>query len=258
MSSASNSARNFCAEARARASGKPFRGGALPELDLDLLLAIVEAAHGAAAVGAVAFERRGRLRRSGRREHEAETERAQIQMQVVLVLEQGRDLILVAGRDQLRLGKCPFQILDDVVALDVHGAVMHQNRHQPARIDAEKPRLHVLMRHQFDRMRLPRDAFEVEKDAQFLRARRARKVQHMDAFPAEHFAGLDVAVDELNHGVAPALRFPHLKRPARLRQDAFCCARGAALRPAFGVPAGPENHAGGPGWAEPGDRHLAY
>ena len=82
----------------------------------------------------------------------------------------------------------------------MHGAVMHQHRHQSARIDAEKPRLHVLVVRQIDRMRLPFNALEIEKHPKLLRARRTHEVQHMHALPAEHFAGLDVAIDELNHG----------------------------------------------------------
>jgi hypothetical protein len=52
-------------------------------------------------------------------------------------------------------------------------------------------------------MRMPRDAFEIEEDAEFLRARRAGKVQHVHALPAEDLAGFDVAVDELHHGAFP-------------------------------------------------------
>ena len=163
--------------------GEALLGGALPELDLDLLVAIPQALHGAGAVGGVALERLGRLRRAGRREHEAEAQGAQIEVQVVLVLEQRRDLVLVAGRDQLRRRKFLFEILDDVVALDVHRAVMHQHRHEPARIDAEKPRPEVLVAGQIDGMRLPRDALEVEEDAELLRARRADEVQHVHALP---------------------------------------------------------------------------
>jgi len=115
------------------------------------------------------------------------------------VLEQRRDLVLVSSRNELRRWKRLFKILDDVVALDVHRTVMHQHRHQPARIDAEKPRLHIFVGHQVDGVRLPRNAFEVEEDAQLLRARRAHEVQHVHALPAEHLAGLDVAVGKLNH-----------------------------------------------------------
>jgi hypothetical protein len=48
-------------------------------------------------------------------------------------------------------------------------------------------------------MRLPGDAFEVEKNAELLRARRACEMEDVYAFPAEHFAGFDIAVDKLNH-----------------------------------------------------------
>jgi len=92
-------------------------------------------------------------------------------MQVVFVLEQRRDLVVVARWNQLRRWKFLFEVLDDVVALDMHAAVMHQDRHQPARIDAEEPRLHILVLRQIDRMRLPLNAFEIEEDAKLLRTR---------------------------------------------------------------------------------------
>jgi hypothetical protein len=74
----------------------------------------------------------------------------------------------MTGRNELRLREFLLEIFDDVVALDVHRAVMHQDRHQPARIDAEKPWLHVLVVRQVDRMRLPWDLLQIEEDAQFL------------------------------------------------------------------------------------------
>src|SRR5580704_17070153 len=185
---------------RARAFiGEAFLGRSLPKLDLDLLLAIGQALHRAGAIGDIAFERGRGFWRSGRREYEAKAERPQIEMQIVFMFEQRRNLVLVAGRNQLWRGKFLFQILDDVVALDMHGAVIDQHRHQLARIDAKKPRLHVFVGHEIDRMRLPRNVLEIEKDAQFLRTRRAHEMEHVHAFPAEHFASLDVAVDELNH-----------------------------------------------------------
>src|SRR6202044_3152481 len=79
---------------------KTFLGGALPEFDLDLLFAIGKALHGAAAVCFVTLQRGGRLRRTGRGEYEAEAQRPQIEMQIVFVLEQRRDLVLTVGRDQ--------------------------------------------------------------------------------------------------------------------------------------------------------------
>ena len=89
-------------------------------------------------------------------------------MQIVLVSQQRGDFGLMPGRNEFWRGECLFEILDDVVAFDVHRAVMHQDRYQPARIDAEKPGLKVLIRREVDGMRLPWDALEVEKDAQLL------------------------------------------------------------------------------------------
>ena len=158
-------------------------------------------------------------------------------MQVVLVLEQRRDLVLVTRRDQPRHRKFLFEILDDVVALDVHGAVIDQHRHQPARIDAEEPRLHVLVVRQIDRMRLPRNTLEIEEDAKLLRARRAHEVQHVDALPAEHLARLDVAIDKLNHGSLSRRTRRHHRRVAcsRNASAAMRCASLAAGMPQYNV-----------------------
>ena len=91
-------------------------------------------------------------------------------MQVVFVLEQARDLVLVAGRNELWRREFLFEILDDIVTLNVHGAVVHQHRHQPARVDAKEPRPEVLIGKQVDEVGLPLDALEVEEDAELLRA----------------------------------------------------------------------------------------
>ena len=178
---------------------KPSLRGALPELDLDLLLAVLDALHGAGAVLDVASSAAAGFGGPGGANTKRKLKVRRSRCRSSSWLQQRRDLVLVAGRNQLRRGKFPLQILDDVVAFDVHRTVMHQHRHQAARIDAEKPRLHVLVAGQIDRMRLPRNAFEIEEDAQLLRARRAGEMQHMHALPAEHLAGLDVAVDQLNH-----------------------------------------------------------
>src|SRR6516165_824398 len=148
--------------------GEAFFCGALPELDLYLLVAILDAAHGAGAIRGITFEHRRRLGRPGWVEYESKTQRAKIEMQVVLVLEQGRDLVLVAGRNELWGREFMFEILDYVVALDVHGTVVHQHRHQPARVDAEEPRLEVLVGKQVNEVGFPLDALEVEENSKLL------------------------------------------------------------------------------------------
>ena len=90
-------------------------------------------------------------------------------MEIVFVPEETVDLILMAGWNEPGMRKSIFDVLDDVVALDVNRAVMHQHRHQPARIDTEEPRLKVFARHQIDRVRLPFDTFEVQENTQLLR-----------------------------------------------------------------------------------------
>ena len=105
----------------------------------------------------------------------------------------------MAGRDEPWRRKFLFQILDDVVALDVHSAVMHKHRHQPPRINAKKPRLHVLVSRQIDGMRLPWDLLKVEEYAKLLRTRRTYEVEHVHALPAQHLARPNVAIYKLNH-----------------------------------------------------------
>src|SRR5215475_12826163 len=92
----------------------------------------------AGAVGDVAFERSRRLWRSGRCKHEAKAQGAQIEMQIVFVLQQRGNLVLMAGRNKPWRRKFFLEILDDVVALDVHGSIVDENRYQAARIDAEE------------------------------------------------------------------------------------------------------------------------
>jgi hypothetical protein len=89
-------------------------------------------------------------------------------MQVVLVLKQGRELVLVAGRNERWGWKFLFEILDYVVALDVHGTVVHQHRHQPPRVDAQEPRLKVLVGKQVNEVRFPLNTLKVEEYSKLL------------------------------------------------------------------------------------------
>ena len=84
------------------------------------------------------------------------------------MLEQGHDLVLVAGRNELWGREFLFEILDYVVTLNVHSNIMHQHRHQPARVDAEEPRLEVLVGKQVNEVGFPLGALEVEEDLKFL------------------------------------------------------------------------------------------
>jgi hypothetical protein len=77
------------------------------------------------------------------------------------VLEERRDLVLILSWNELWRWKRLFQILDNVVALDVHRSIVHQHWNQPTRIDAEKPRVEILVGLQVNEMRFPLDALEV-------------------------------------------------------------------------------------------------
>ena len=82
-------------------------------------------------------------------------------------------------------------------------AVVHQNRYQATRVDPEEPGGEVLIGVQINGVRLPRDALQVEKNAELLRARRPGVVQNMRPLPSEDLTCLDVALDELNHFWSP-------------------------------------------------------
>ena len=49
-------------------------------------------------------------------------------MEVVLVLEQRCNLVLVPIRNEFGRRKCLFEVLDDIVTLDVHRTVVYQHR----------------------------------------------------------------------------------------------------------------------------------
>jgi hypothetical protein len=149
--------------------GETFTCGALPEFDLDFLVVIPGAAHGAGAALRITLERFRGLRWAGRGKDEAEAQGAQVEMEVIFVLEERRDFVLVALGNEFWFWKSLFEIFDNVVTLDVNGAVMDQHWDQPARIDAQKPRREIIVAVQIDVVRLPGNALEVEKDAKLLR-----------------------------------------------------------------------------------------
>lgn len=66
-------------------------------------------------------------------------------MEIVLVLEQCRNLVLVPCRNELRRRERLFEVLDDVIALNVYHAVVHKHWHQSPRIDTQKPRSKILV-----------------------------------------------------------------------------------------------------------------
>ena len=78
--------------------------------------------------------------------------------------------MLGADRDEPGRRERLLEVGKYVVALDVHSAVMNENGHEPARVDAEVPRIDVAVCQQVDVVRLPLQAFQVEEDAQLLRA----------------------------------------------------------------------------------------
>ena len=126
--------------------------------------------------------------------HEAKAQSSQIEMKRVFVPEQICRFPFTAGRNKPWLRKPGFEQGDDVVALDVNGAVENQDRHQTARIDAQEPGLVVLMLGKIDQMRFPFDAFQVQEDPRLLRTRRHRIVQEMHPAPGQHLAGFDIGV----------------------------------------------------------------
>jgi hypothetical protein len=94
-------------------------------------------------------------------------------MKVVFMLKQSRNLLLMTGGYEPRFGEHVFQILDYIVAFDVDCAIVNEHRSQSTWIDAQKPRLDVLVGQQIDGMRLPIDTLQIEEDPNLLRARRS-------------------------------------------------------------------------------------
>src|ERR1700690_860198 len=64
-------------------------------------------------------------------------------------------------RNEGRLREATLEMQDDIVAFDVHLAVMHQAGHQTARIDAEIERGQVLGFAQIQWVRYPVNALEI-------------------------------------------------------------------------------------------------
>jgi hypothetical protein len=87
----------------------------------------------------------GCLRRPLRIEHEAKAECAKIEMKVVFMLKQSRNLLLMTGGYESRFGEYVFKILDYIVTFDMDRAIVNEHRSQSTRIDAQKPRLDVLV-----------------------------------------------------------------------------------------------------------------
>jgi hypothetical protein len=108
-----------------RLIGETLLGGALPEIDLHRPLTVWRALHGARAIDGVVLQRLGRFWRPGRIKHKAKDQSPQVEMQIILLLEQGCHFPFVPGRDQFRCRECFLKIGDDVVAFDVNSAIMH-------------------------------------------------------------------------------------------------------------------------------------
>ncbi len=102
-----------------------------------------------------ARQRLGRLRGEPAGYDEPHRDRAQVHVEIVLELQRllhEETLAIVAW--EIRLGRRGqrVEVLEDVVALDVHDAVVDQHRHHAARVDAEKPRLRILLPDEIDGM----------------------------------------------------------------------------------------------------------
>jgi hypothetical protein len=58
---------------------------------------------------------------------------------------------------------------------------------------------------QIDRVGFPGDFFQVQKNAEFLRARGHREVENMYAFPVKNFGCLDVFAGKFDHFSVPRI-----------------------------------------------------
>ena len=123
---------------------------------------------------------------------ESHREVAQVHMQAVLEVEVCPDrCVLGIGlrKEGRRIRREFIEVLKDVVALDVYNAVVNQDRHDPARIDAEVPGAHVFVRGEVDRMRRPREPFLPEQHPHLLRTAGALEMKKVEPFPVPHLVG---------------------------------------------------------------------
>ena len=115
-------------------------------------------------------------------------------MQLILMLQQRGVLVLRPCGYETGLGIHIFEIGQDIVALDMHIAVMNQHRQKTARIDAEKKLVEIFVGHQIDLVGFPFDPLEVQKNPKLLRAGRKREMEDVESLPVEYFTRLDIFV----------------------------------------------------------------
>ena len=82
-------------------------------------------------------------------------------MEIILFAKQVEGFLARLVRDEPWGGKGLVEVGENVVALDVDGAIVHQDRNESARVDAEKPGGVVLLRAEIDGVGNPVDALQI-------------------------------------------------------------------------------------------------
>jgi len=91
-------------------------------------------------------------------------------MQIIFVFQQRCNIPFPAHGNESGDRKCPFEIQNDVITLDMDLAIVYQTGDEAARVDSHVERTEVFNLTEIDWVRLPGDVFAIQKYTQFLGA----------------------------------------------------------------------------------------
>ena len=115
-------------------------------------------------------------------------------MQVVFLAQAIENRLTMGVGDQGRGGEVCFQVFEDIVALNMHLAIVYQYRYQAPWINTYKPGREVFLLYQVHRVGGPVYALQVQEYAGFLGAGRSGEMQEMHALPVAHLPSVDIFI----------------------------------------------------------------